>query len=231
MMHVHIGFFIVFFYTIVGEYIKVFNIPTITKKLRTKFMSLQKSALINCNHCNHEQEINLYSSVNVTLDPDLKDKVIRKNLNVKRCEHCDQTINVVSGFLYHDMQNKLLLALNTSEEETEDNNNPFLQQEGYIYREVNSYNELLQKINIFTHRLNDTIVEEIASDLKTTLDETVPGKKFNVYFREVKKGLFKKKLIFECFSGPGPMMQLKYSFRKIGKEQMKLLGNIDMLRN
>ena len=68
------------------------------------------------------------------------------------------------------MQNKLLLALNTSDEDTEDINNPFLQQQGYIYREVSSYNDLLQKINIFSHQLNDTIVEEIASDLKTTLN-------------------------------------------------------------
>ena len=195
-------------------------------------MSLQKNTLINCNHCNHEQEINLYSSVNVTLDPDLKERVIRKKLNEKNCEKCNHTINVVSGFLYHDMQNKLLLALNTSDEDTEDINNPFLQQQGYIYREVSSYNDLLQKINIFSHQLNDTIVEEIASDLKTTLNETVPGKKFNVYFREVQKGLFKKKLIFECFAGSHePMLQLKYSYRKIGKEQMKLLDNIDMLRN
>lgn len=45
----------------------------------------------------------LWSTINVTLDPHLKDEVMQQRLNVFFCAHCDYRDFVDSSLVYHDM--------------------------------------------------------------------------------------------------------------------------------
>jgi hypothetical protein len=45
----------------------------------------------------------LWSTVNVTLEPHLKDEIMRQRLNVFFCSKCDYHGSVDASLLYHDM--------------------------------------------------------------------------------------------------------------------------------
>ncbi|MCB9033460.1 MAG: hypothetical protein H6553_06465 [Chitinophagales bacterium] len=46
-----------------------------------------------CPTCNTKQQLNYYQSVNITLQPELKQKVLDHQLNLQRCSHCNNQIN------------------------------------------------------------------------------------------------------------------------------------------
>jgi hypothetical protein len=53
----------------------------------------------------------MYGSVNVTLDPGLKDRLFDGSLTTYRCEGCGHAIRVRHQLLYHDMARKLMIQL------------------------------------------------------------------------------------------------------------------------
>ncbi len=190
---------------------------------------------VNCPFCSTPQTVNVYQSVNVTIDPSLKEKVIKGTLNDKNCENCGKEISIVSGFLYHDMEKKVIISLNTSENQeagiASSEENPFLKQKGYIIREVFTYPELIEKIRIFDLNLNDNVIKQVGDDYKPMFKEVIKDIELHVFFEGLEKGLFKKKLVFVCFTHPEQMMKLKQPIKNITKEQQQLLYNLDILRN
>ena len=59
-------------------------------------------AKIKCK-CGNEVEMNLYDSVNVTVDPELKEKVINREINIFYCPKCGaKSQDLVYPFLYTD---------------------------------------------------------------------------------------------------------------------------------
>ncbi|MFP9113666.1 CpXC domain-containing protein [Flavobacterium sp. RHBU_3] len=196
-------------------------------------MSKISPKAINCPFCNESQVANIYDSVNVTIDPSLKQKVLNGTLNDKNCDSCGKAINIISGLLYHDMTQKLMISLNTSDEPgiTFDNKNPFLKMEGYIVREVKEYYDLIEKITIFDNGLNDEVLAALAEGFSSSLNEIVKDAKLYVFFDRIEKSLFKKKIVFKCFTHPSQMMELKQPISKLDKAQQSLLFNMDVLRN
>ncbi|CAN5697528.1 hypothetical protein BH09VER1_BH09VER1_04810 [soil metagenome] len=67
-------------------------------------MSLARTTKLTCPECSHEQEMEIWTSVNVSIHPHLKEKVMKLLLNVFICEKCDHHAHVDTSFLYHDMQ-------------------------------------------------------------------------------------------------------------------------------
>lgn len=189
------------------------------------------TATVNCPFCDARQTINVYRTVNTTVDPSLKDKVKNGILNDKNCTGCGKNISIVSGFLYHDILNKVIISLNTTEEpaETFTENNPFVAQEGYIVREVRTYPELLEKIEIFDQGLNDLVLKEIADNFRTAFKEVVDAELY-IFFRKIEKSLFKKKIVFQCFTHPEQLMEISQPFSKLTKLQKQKLFDIEVLR-
>jgi len=208
-------------------------------------MSLNNKTRQNCPYCNSEQELNYYQSVNVTLNPELKSKVLSGKLNDSICTNCHKEINIVSGFLYHDMSQKIMLELALADDDTVDHKeeeaknqlrNKLIEQ-GYIYRKLKHYPRLTEKITILDQKLNDLVIEQASHRLKAVLDET--SKKtssiagdfdFKVFFNRIESGLFKKKIVFNCFSHPSQMMEIEYDFKKLTSDEKKKLYNQDILR-
>ncbi len=69
-------------------------------------MSLFQTIDVTCPKCSTAQQMKLWSTVNVTLDPHLRDEVLEQRLNVFFCTHCDYRGSVDASLLYHDMEGR-----------------------------------------------------------------------------------------------------------------------------
>ena len=194
-------------------------------------MSLSNSTIINCPSCNAEQKIDYFSSVNVTVDPSLKEKVLSAKINYQTCTHCKSEINPMSEFLYHDMEKKILLFLKIDENSREDVSFDDFLEKGYIIRIVTNYPKLVEKIKLFDNNLNDKIIEKIENEIQGTFKEVIKDNTLHVFFEKIEKGLFKKKIVFQCFTHPSQLMQIKWDFKQLSKEDNKDLFNLEILRN
>ncbi|MCD9853410.1 CpXC domain-containing protein [Epilithonimonas sp. JDS] len=204
-------------------------------------MSLNNKITQNCPHCNFEQELEYYQTVNITLQPELKNKVLSGKMNENICSNCKKEINIVSGFLYHDMKNQIMLELSMTDEEVNDEGkNKIIENmvtQGYIYRKVYEYEKLIEKINIFDSKLNDLVVEKVSNKMKNMLDESIKEVaeinddfNFKVFFKKIETGLFKKKISFYCFSNPSQIMEMKYDIKNLETNEKDNLYNMEILR-
>ncbi|MEO1288990.1 MAG: CpXC domain-containing protein [Chloroflexota bacterium] len=71
----------------------------------TKF----QRAIVNCPACNTQQEVEVYQTINVTLNPDLKQSLFEGNINILNCSECDNRTPIDTTFLYHDMIQQLAI--------------------------------------------------------------------------------------------------------------------------
>jgi len=68
-------------------------------------MTQVKTETIKC-QCGNDVEVVLHSSVNVTLNPELKEKIAERKINNFECPKCGNKNELVYQFLYNDMENK-----------------------------------------------------------------------------------------------------------------------------
>lgn len=64
---------------------------------------------ITCPTCSNEQECSLYLSMNVTLNPLLKEKVSKNDYNNLKCEKCKSLTSIEIDMMYHDMDKKFIV--------------------------------------------------------------------------------------------------------------------------
>ena len=76
-------------------------------------MSKVKTIKLTCPECGEEFEFDVYESVNVTLDKDLKEKVIDGSLFAAICPKCGHLEVLLHPFLYHDMDQKFMIQLDS----------------------------------------------------------------------------------------------------------------------
>ncbi len=71
-------------------------------------MSMLQTVEVTCPQCAVTQKVNLWASVNVKVDPHLKDEVLEQRLNVFTCgeDGCDYRCPVDISVLYNDMDGK-----------------------------------------------------------------------------------------------------------------------------
>jgi hypothetical protein len=58
---------------------------------------------INCLKCGSKQTISIYETINATISPDLKEKLIKGEINIFRCQKCGEEGFIPVPLLYHDM--------------------------------------------------------------------------------------------------------------------------------
>lgn len=138
-------------------------------------MSTKHQQTITCLNCKKSSNFDFYESVNTTLDPVLKQRV--KNLDLFRftCPHCGSEQFVAYSFLYHDMNNKLMIYCCQDQEEVDKVRELYardfttaaampgeeraIDTTGYRRRIVIGIDALLEKIRIFDADLDDRIIE------------------------------------------------------------------------
>ncbi len=118
---------------------------------------------LSCPGCGHEQPFTHYDSVNVSLDPELKEKLLSRELTTFCCSKCGETAEVVGPMLFHDMNQQFMIWLLPGDDPVPED--PFLSgpmsvfTDSLMRRRVRSFNELIEKISIFDDGLDDRVTE------------------------------------------------------------------------
>ena len=105
-----------------------------------------------CSECGTSFESEVYQSINVQDEPELKQRVINGEIFMRRCPSCGKVQLAKYPLLYIDPSEHLLLCL-TDQELSVDG------LEGYTARRVTTVGELIEKIKIFDAGLDDVIIE------------------------------------------------------------------------
>lgn len=84
-------------------------------------MTRISKTILHCGKCNNEISIDFYDSVNVTVDPELKEKVLKEEINSGACSKCGAINQIVVPFLYHDMDLKLMVWVYPKEDKIKAN--------------------------------------------------------------------------------------------------------------
>lgn len=72
-------------------------------------MSTAKTYTIRCPQCGHEQDVELYDSINVTQQPELKTALFENRLNRVLCRSCEASFRIDKPLLYHDPDRNILI--------------------------------------------------------------------------------------------------------------------------
>lgn len=67
-------------------------------------MSSAQEHRLKCPQCGAEQDVLVYSSINVTIDPSLRDRLLAAELNLLTCHACGNNALIDTSLLYHDME-------------------------------------------------------------------------------------------------------------------------------
>ena len=72
-------------------------------------MTARQTARLVCSRCQHQFSTELWGSINVTLDPQLKERLLAGEINVVQCPSCQTSSYVAIPFIYHDMEKRLFI--------------------------------------------------------------------------------------------------------------------------
>ena len=138
-------------------------------------MSVKHTQQIACLKCKKKSDFEFYGSINTMLDPTLKQRV--KNFDIFKfiCPHCGSEQFVNYSFLYHQMEDKLMIFYCQDEEEVAkvrslyaddfdtalnaQGESETIDTTGYRRRIVIGADNLIEKIRIFDAGLDDRLVE------------------------------------------------------------------------
>lgn len=163
-------------------------------------MSKQNARTLNCPKCGAENQVILWDSVNVTLDPEMKARILEGDFFRHECQSCNCLAGLVYPFLYHDMDRKLMVYLIPDGERTEEQERelrsgrgmdllPMADEMDYAMRIVGSPSDLMEKIKIFDASKDDRVIEISKFVAFSYLMEQVPDFKAVIaYFEKGENG-------------------------------------------
>jgi len=77
-------------------------------------MSSAQEHRLKCPQCGAEQDVLVYSSINVTIDPSLRDRLLAAELNLLTCHACGNNALIDTSLLYHDMEKQFCVGQSCS---------------------------------------------------------------------------------------------------------------------
>lgn len=129
-------------------------------------MSKSSKKTICCPFCKKPIPFEHFSSVNVSVDPDLKQRVLDGSLFTLACPYCSKKTAINSPWLYHDMNKRFLIQVCFTEEDAkhfklnqeESKFMPMMAKDGYKFRIVVGNNALKELVLIYDSGLNDIVI-------------------------------------------------------------------------
>ena len=121
-------------------------------------MSIINEALAPCSKCGQQHKVIVYRSINISENPELKDKVRDGSLFLWECPHCGQVNLAKYETLYHDPVAKLMVWLIPSGEISETQMQA-ITMGGYTLRRVDDMGSLMEKVLIADAGLDDVVLE------------------------------------------------------------------------
>jgi len=189
---------------------------------------------ILCPNCGAPIHASVYQTVNVTVDPSLKEAVLSRRINLTFCQRCKREVIVATDLLYHDMRKKFMVWLRMNEgQELGDGTIPELNMlkgafDSYRLRLTNGWIDFIERIRILDAELNEGTVEilKFAFWIKVSGKADCRDNPQGLQFGGVEQAAgCPDALRFEYHAGPQPVKVLcprsKYedveaSFRNVG---------------
>lgn len=154
-------------------------------------MSKHHKEEIECPHCHHKGEFDLWESVNVDLDPELREQVLNYRLFVWTCPKCESHVILPYDTLYHDMKHRFMLFFSYEfNGEEADKYAPMKMpkeffMDGYTHRIVYGLKRLKEKILILEEGLNDVAVERMKFMISHIVVPEITEKGYELFFYQV----------------------------------------------
>ena len=150
-------------------------------------MSSFYNEMIECPKCKNKSSFRIWKSINTQLDPEMKEKVKDGSAFTFTCPECNNQTTVDYGFLYHQMEDSIMIAYAPDDASAEmyyglftgkqklpkEMENVFAEGE-YITRITSSVNSLREKIIIFENGLDDRLIEFYKLLVITQISEQLP---------------------------------------------------------
>ena len=128
-------------------------------------MSLPSTVSVTCPKCGQDGQMTVWSSVNISLDPEMKEKILDQSLFRYTCNQCQHVSPVFFQCLYHDMETRTMVWMVEPDANTDEIQDalpplPFATND-YRLRIVHSINELVEMVLLIDSGLNDLAVQAI----------------------------------------------------------------------
>lgn len=177
---------------------------------------------IHCPYCLNEEDLPIWDIVDVSEDPDLKNKVFLKELQNYECQNCNRKYTLDQPFLYLDPRSKVLIyyaprfseiLLDKSSRDEQGNLKKEISSsmpldfgvdiEDYTLRICYDYNDLIEKLHVFDFDLDDKLIEVIKFATRSN-PPAVEDENGNRTIKQIEAiyfvGIENSKYIFQTFS-------------------------------
>lgn len=127
-------------------------------------MSKIRTLTLKCRHCNKEFDATIYDSINVTLNPELKDVVYNFKLFDKTCPHCNGKNACYHPFVYNNMDKRFMVSLNSEAANfwMDKYDDPIKEMRGFVSNYncyyASSEEELITKITALENDLDPSVI-------------------------------------------------------------------------
>lgn len=132
-------------------------------------MSSKTTVEVTCPACGAKHKVSIWKSINTTLDPEMKQAVRDRSAFLFTCPSCGYQTHLSYGFLYHQMEDGILIHLANSEKNAEEIYKMIKDKDAvgffsfadqdYLIRIVMSDKQFREKLFIFDAGLDDRIIE------------------------------------------------------------------------
>ena len=69
-------------------------------------MTDSKNLGLKCPKCGEKVNITIWNTLNITLNPELKEELFQGRINIFHCQKCKFVVQFPNTFMYHDMKRK-----------------------------------------------------------------------------------------------------------------------------
>jgi hypothetical protein len=128
-------------------------------------MTLFHKELVSCPHCLNEEEITVWDQLDAQSDPDLKEKLLRKELQVFDCRNCGRRHLLAHPMLYRDDDKKLVIWCDPAVKalaagfESSELSKKLPAPHGYHLRLASEVNQMIELIHLYENRIDERIME------------------------------------------------------------------------
>ena len=161
-------------------------------------MSISRDEIITCPKCGNQAPFMIWRSVKTMIDPEMKAAVRDGSAFLFTCPKCGNQAVIDYGFLYHQMEDRIMIFYAETDEDAEGFMSSFRKDkfpvemqdilgdflnDNYLVRIVRSRYELREKLEIFDAGLDDRIIEIFKIFLYIKfLERGSKGEKIEMYF-------------------------------------------------
>lgn len=125
-------------------------------------MSQYKIESIKCKHCKRQIKIQAWGFINVSIDPQLKERALDGKLFLFDCLKCGKQTEFIYPLLYNDIEYKLMINFHPEERETDNVQSTGWSSaigEDYTARKVTGADNFTEKLLIIESALDDRAIE------------------------------------------------------------------------